>query len=64
MTKESWLWMQASVSLIAAAAAAMRRAAQDAGHAAELPDLPESEAAPSRRASARGAISHFGMGRP
>lgn len=32
MTKESWLWMQASVALIAAAAAAMRRAAQETAH--------------------------------
>jgi hypothetical protein len=28
MTREEWLWMRASVALVAAAAAAMRRAEQ------------------------------------
>ena len=47
MTKETWLWMEASVSLIARAAAAMRRVAQEAELDEELPDAPESNAAPS-----------------
>jgi hypothetical protein len=38
MTRENWLWMQASVSLIAAAAVAMRRAAAQAKFAQDLPD--------------------------
>ena len=47
MTKETWLWMQASVSLIAAAASAMRRAAQEAGHAEKRLEAPESDAVPT-----------------
>lgn len=47
MTKESWLWMQASVSLVAAAASAMRRTAQEAEHAEAPLDEPESGAVPA-----------------
>ena len=47
MTKESWLWMQASVSLVAAAAAAMRRAAQEDEHAEEPLEATEPDAVPT-----------------
>jgi hypothetical protein len=39
MTREQWLWMQASVSLMAAAAAAIGRDAYDTG-GAEKPAPP------------------------
>ena len=47
MTKESWLWMQASVSLVAAAASAMRRVAQEAEHAEGPLDASEPDAVPA-----------------
>ena len=48
MTRETWLWMRASVSLIAATAAAMRLAAQKAAPAEETPhDAPQPDAAAS-----------------
>ena len=48
MTRETWLWMRASVSLIAATAAAMRLAAQGAERAEEMPlDAPQPDAAAS-----------------
>ena len=48
MTRETWLWMRASVSLIAATAAAMRLAVQPTERAEEMPrHVPQSNAAPS-----------------
>jgi len=48
MTRETWLWMRASVSLIAATAARLRLAQQDADHAREAPrEAPQPEAAAS-----------------
>ena len=47
MTRETWLWMQASVSLFAAAAAAMQRAARETDLDDERLEAPESDAAPS-----------------
>ena len=47
MTKESWLWMQASVSLVAAAASAMRRDSQEPEHAEAPLDEPEPDVVPT-----------------
>ncbi len=47
MTRTQWLWMQASVSLMAAAAAALRLAAHNAESAEDTPDLSEAEVASS-----------------
>ena len=47
MTRETWLWMRASVSLIAATAAAMRLAAHAAEREAMPLDAPQPEAAAS-----------------
>ena len=47
MTKETWLWMHASVSLIAAAVAAMRRSSQQAERAEKPLDATEPDAVPT-----------------
>ncbi|HYL90349.1 MAG TPA: hypothetical protein VEU32_16470 [Burkholderiales bacterium] len=47
MTRENWLWMRASVSLIAATVAAMRLAVREAESAEKTPQAPEPDAAPS-----------------
>jgi len=43
MNRETWLWMRASVSLMAATAAAMRLAAQNAEPGENMPALPEAD---------------------
>ena len=46
MNKEAWLWMRASVSLMAAAAAALRLVAHNEP-VDDTPDTPEADAAAS-----------------
>jgi hypothetical protein len=41
MNRETWMWMRASVALMAAAAAAMKLAAHNAGPAEHTPALPQ-----------------------
>ena len=47
MNRETWMWMRASVALMAATAAAMRLAGGGTGPAEDTPALPEPDATAS-----------------
>jgi len=47
MKRDQWMWMRASVALVAGAAAAMKHAASAATRAEQMRALPQTVATPS-----------------